>query len=228
MNEALRRSAAHVLVDDLEVPQLDEAAAHHVVRVLRVADGDVVTVTDGAGGWRPCRATGGGIEPSGEIVTEPRPAPPIELYVAIPKQNRPEWLVQKATELSVDKIVFVHAERSVVRWSDERAGRHLVKLQKVAAEAAMQSRRVWLPVVDGPVSAAEVLERGAPHMVVAEPGGRPIRAGDRAVVVGPEGGWSERELALAGERVGLGDTVLRVETAAVAACALMVHLRATS
>jgi 16S rRNA (uracil1498-N3)-methyltransferase len=222
VNDVLRRSAAHVLVDDLASPELDDAAAHHVFRVLRVADGDAITVTDGAGAWRSCRAVGSAVEPVGEICRVERDAPAVELFVAVPKQDRPEWLVQKSTELGVDRIVFLHADRSVVRWADERARRHVAKLTRVAEEAAMQSRRVWVPVVEGPVPAHEVVRSG---VAVAEPGGRAFAPGDHAVAIGPEGGWSDRELALAGERIGLADTILRVETAAVAACTLLNQLR---
>ena len=85
----------------------------------------------------------------------------------------------------------------------------------------MQSRRVWLPTVEGPAPAAEWL--GAPGAVVAEPGGRPLAASDRTVVIGPEGGWSADELAAVDldRTVSLADSVLRVETAAVVAAALM-------
>ncbi len=58
MDEALRRSAAHVLVTDVAAPVLDDTATHHLRRVLRLRDGAAVSVTDGAGGWRPCRLAG--------------------------------------------------------------------------------------------------------------------------------------------------------------------------
>ena len=66
----------------------------------------------------------------------------------------------------------------------------------------MQSRRVWLPELCGPVPAAAVLATSA----VAEPGGRRVGAGDRSIAIGPEGGWSPAELALAADRVSLGAT----------------------
>ena len=91
----------------------------------------------------------------------------------------------------------------------------------VAAEAAMQSRRVWLPEVVGPLPAAEVL----PGAVAAEPGGRPLTSTDHTVAVGPEGGWSPAELDAAESTVSLGPTVLRVETAAVVAVTRMVAHR---
>ena len=102
MNPTLRRAGAHVLVDDVTRPTLDDAAGHHLFRVLRIGDGETVTVTDGAGHWRSCRARAGTIEPDGEMAFVPRRAEPITVAVAIPKQDRPEWLVQKLTELGVD------------------------------------------------------------------------------------------------------------------------------
>lgn len=211
----LREAAAHVLVDDVEVVAFDDDRSHHVFRVLRVRDGEVVTVTDGFGGWRVCRAVGGTIEMDGPVVRDERPSDRVRIAVAVPKRDRPEWIVQKLTELGVDEITLLHADRSVVRWDAERADKHRRKLVRVMVEAVQQSRGVWMPTLVGPVDAADVLSEFA----VAEPGGRALTDGDRAVAVGPEGGWSETELSLAAERVGLGGTVLRVETAALAAAA---------
>ena len=216
--EVLRRASAHVLVDDVSAPVLPDDAAHHVFRVLRVRPGDSVTVTDGVGQWRACRAGEGGLEPVGEIVEVPRRPSLLTVACTIPKQDRPEWIVQKLTELGVDRVVFLHAERSVVRWSDERAARHLVKLRRVAAEALQQSRRVWLPEVTGPTPSTELL----PAAAAAEPGAPPIGPADTTVAIGPEGGWSPAELDVAASSVSVGDGVLRVETAAIVAGARMI------
>jgi 16S rRNA (uracil1498-N3)-methyltransferase len=170
-------------------------------------------VTDGHGGWRECRAVGGLIEPGGEARYEPAPIDPLTIAFAIPKQDRPEWIVQKLTEIGVDRIVVLHAERSVVRWDPARAEKHLAKLRRVAREAMQQSRQVWLPKIDGPIGSTDLLA-GA---VVAEPGGRDLAAADRSIAIGPEGGWSPGELELAAGQVSLGTTVLRVETAALVA-----------
>jgi 16S rRNA (uracil1498-N3)-methyltransferase len=221
MDEALRRSAAHVLVTDLDDPVLDEDTAHHLRRVLRLRAGEPVTLTDGAGGWRPATVADGGVDPDGEVRFEPAGDPRLTLVVATPKGERAEWLVQKCSEAGVDRIVLLSAERSVVRWAGERAERHVARLRRVAREAALQSRRIWIPLIDGPVAAAEVL----PDVVVAEPGGRPVGPGDTTIAVGPEGGWSDTEMKLARDRVSLGPNILRVETAAVAAVTLMVDRR---
>lgn len=215
--DALRRAAAHVLVDDVSTPTLDDRSEHHVFRVLRVRDGEVVTVTDGRGAWRVCRAAAGSLRPDGDIERIAPPERPIELYVAIPKADRPEWIVQKATELGAHRIVFLHSERSVVRWNHERARKHLAKLAIVAAEASMQSRRVHVPAVEGPIDAAQVLS----SVPVAEPGGRPIGDTDHRLAVGPEGGWTPGEVERSPGAVDLGAHVMRVETAALAAVTLL-------
>jgi 16S rRNA (uracil1498-N3)-methyltransferase len=221
MDEVLRRSAAHVLVADLTIPVADEAAAHHLRRVLRLRDGEVVTATDGAGGWRTCRFAGGALEVDGEVHQVADPVAPLTIAVAPPKGDRMDWLVQKCTEVGVDHLVVLTAERSVVRWDGDRAERQLRRLRRVAVEAAMQSRRVRLPTITGPVPATELL----PGAVAAEPSGRPLAPADTIVAIGPEGGWSPVELAVAADTVSLGETVLRVETAAVVAAALLTAAR---
>jgi len=210
---ALRIAAAHVIVDDVTTPMLNDEDRHHLERVLRVAAGASVSVTDGRGGWRLCRFEGGSVVPAAEAVVEAAPSKPITVAVAIPKQDRPEWIVQKLTELGVDRIVFLEAERSVVRWDAERSARHLAKLERVAREASRQSRRVWLPAIEGQVPAARLL----PSAVAAHPTGTPDDGSSPVVAIGPEGGWTDRELSLATGVVSLGPTVLRVETAALAA-----------
>lgn len=209
----LRRAAAHVLVADVAAPELSEPAVHHLFRVLRLAPGEPVTVTDGAGQWRSCVVAGGRLEPAGAVCTVARPDEPLTIGVAMPKADRPEWIVQKLTELGVDRIVFLHAARSVVRWNGERARRHLERLRQVAAGAVEQSRRVWVPELAGPLAATDFLA-GA---VAAEPGGRAIGAADRTIAIGPEGGWTPDEVAAARGTVDLGGAVLRVETAALSA-----------
>ncbi|MDQ3542422.1 MAG: 16S rRNA (uracil(1498)-N(3))-methyltransferase [Actinomycetota bacterium] len=221
MDDALRRSAGHVLVGDLAAPAPSPVAMHHLLRVLRLRDGESVTVTDGAGGWRPCVVAGTGLEPTGGVRSVPRTTPELTIAVAPPKGDRLEWLVTKCTEVGIDRIVLLDAERSVVRWKGDRAVKQLDRLGKLVVEASMQSRRVWLPKVEGPVSSVDVLKSA----VASEPGGRSMTSSDVTVAVGPEGGWTPAELASASGTVSLGDTVLRVETAAVAAAVLMVSHR---
>ncbi len=213
--DGLRRSAAHLYVADLEAPELDDDSRHHV-RVLRVAATETVTLTDGRGRWCMARVVDGALVEVSDPHTEPGPEMPFTLMVAIPKQSRPELIVQKATELGVDRIVWLRTRRSVVRWDADRAARQHQRLERVALEASLQCRRVHLPEISGPVDADEVLGGAA----MAEPGGRAMRAEDRVVAIGPEGGWTPEELEAGAATVSLGPQVMRVETAAIAACAL--------
>ena len=173
-------------------------------------------MADGSGGWRRC-AFGPALDPMGPVETEPRAEPAITVAFALVKGQRPEWAVQKLTEVGVDRIVPLVAARSVVRGSS------VDRLRRVAREAAVQSRRAWLPVVDdvAPVAVAA----SAPGAALAHPDGAPPGLDTPVVLVGPEGGWDPAELGLALPRIRLGSRVLRTETAAVVAGALLCALR---
>jgi 16S rRNA (uracil1498-N3)-methyltransferase len=223
----LRSTSAHVLVETDRLGgggevTLDVDTEHHLRRVLRLRDGDVVSVTDGQGRWclavALVDANALRLEPTSPVVAEPAPKRTITIAAAMPKGDRLDWMVQKVTELGVDRLVLLHAEHSVVRWKPDRAEHQLARLQRIADEALRQSRRVLRMTIDAPVAATDVLG----DFVVAEPGGRTLRASDAAVAVGPEGGWSESELAVCRGRIDLGPTILRTETAAVAVSALCV------
>lgn len=212
-----------VFVEDLHAPELAPGDHHHLARALRLRVGDELTLADGSGRWRVAHFAARP-EPAGPVEEEPEGAAPHGVTVAFApvKGDRPEWAVQKLTELGVDRIVVLEAERSVVRWDEARAVRNLARLRRIAREAAMQSRRLRLPEVDGVVPVRSML--AAPGVALADPDGRAPRAGDRVVAVGPEGGWSPSELGTAGERIALPGGILRAETAAVVAAAVLVGL----
>lgn len=221
-----RGAAAQVLVEDPSDPVLSGAAAHHLERVLRLRAGERVVAADGRGGWAMCRFAGGRrLEPDGPAHQEPAPAPLLTVGFAPVKGERAEWVVQKLTEVGVDRIVVVAAARSVVRWSAERERAALERLRRVAAEAVAQCRRVWLPAVDGVVPPAAL---AGPGVALAEPGAGPLTAACTGVVVGPEGGWDEAELGQGWPTVGLGEHVLRAETAALVAGVLLAAQRAST
>ena len=225
--ELARRASAHVLVGDVDSPVLSDEDVHHLGAVLRLRPGEVVGVTDGRGGWRSCVWAGDGVvEVVGEVLRVSREAAVGAVCVGFApvKGDRNEWAVQKLTELGVDRIVLLHTDRGVVRWDERRSASHLERLRKVARQALMQSRGLWMPEVDGVVEVASLVHgEGA---ALADPAGCSISAGVRTVLVGPEGGWSDRELSLGRDRlVGLGGGVLRTETAAVAAGVLLTALR---
>jgi 16S rRNA (uracil1498-N3)-methyltransferase len=212
-----------VFVDDLDAPSLSAQDRHHLSRVLRLTPGAPVVASDGRGSFRPCRVAAD-LEPTGAVATVPRVEPAITVAFALTKGERPELAVQKLTELGVDRIVPFAAARSVARWDEGRAGRRVGRLQAVARAAAMQSRRSWLPQVDAVTNFAEAA--ALPGASLAVSGGEPPSLTHPTILVGPEGGWSEEELVTGLPWVGLGDGVLRAETAAITAGALLAALRA--
>ena len=219
----------HVLVDTRQlvgvaaIPIADEVE-HHLRRVVRLADGALVSVSDGEGRWLMCMVR----HQSGGLLLEPTGAPAadvaargVRLATAIPKGDRIDWLIQKATELGVAEVTLLHTERSVVRWTPDRAEKQVARLRRISDEALRQSRRVWRMTIIGPFDAAAVL----PAAVLAEPGGRGLSAADELVAIGPEGGWTDTELSLASARVDLGEAILRTETAAIAGAVLAAAAR---
>jgi 16S rRNA (uracil1498-N3)-methyltransferase len=227
-----------VFVGDLTAPQLTEEDVHHLVTVLRLRSDETVVAGDGAGGWVPCRLSvageggrrpggaGATLEVSGPPVYQPRPEPPVTVAFVPTKGERPEWVTQKLTELGVDRIVPLRSNRSVVHWEGSRGERSVDRLRRVAREASAQSRRTWLPEVT-PVTdltGLATLAGEAPRL--AQMGGGHPGLRHPVIAVGPEGGWDDDEVARWGDGVGLGPTVLRAETAAVAAGTVLCALRA--
>ena len=217
MDEQLRTSAAHVLVTSLDDLLIADDDAHHLMRVLRLRDGEVVTATDGCGHWRPGRWRGRpALEPDGGVRTVPVPRPEITIAFAPVKGDRPEWTVQKLTELGIDRVLVLRAERSVVTWEGPRLAKQLERLRRVAKEALMQARLCRLPEIDAPPA--------LPPGALAHFDGAPLASRHHTILIGPEGGWTERELDER-ELVSLGATVLRAETASIAAAVRMSALR---
>jgi 16S rRNA (uracil1498-N3)-methyltransferase len=181
-----------------------------------------MTVCDGAGRWRRARL-GTIVEPAGPVEEEPPADPPITVAFAVLKGDRPELVVQKLTEIGVDRVVPLVTDRCVVRWDAQRSEHHVDRLRRVAREAAMQSRRARLPVVEDLARFATVANRAG--ATLAEAGGDAPILVRPTVLVGPEGGWSPEEAARDLPRTGLGPHVLRAETAAIVAGALLVAKR---
>lgn len=211
-----------VYVEDVNRADISSEDRHHLARVLRLRPDSALVLCDGRGSWRAARF-GEVISFTSDVLFEPRPEPTLTLSVALPKGDRADWLMQKATEIGIDAVVVVESEHSVVRWTGDKAPRQLERLGRIVRAAGAQSRRAWLPEVVGPRRfdvAASV-----PGTVLAAPGGGPLTPEVRNVMIGPEGGWSPAEISGGRPTVGLGPQVLRVETAALVASTLLVALR---
>lgn len=213
----------HVFVDSLDSPVLADDDLHHLQRVLRTRDGDPITISDGAGRWREARF-GQAPEPTSEIVVVDAATPRISVGFVVPKGDRPSWVVQKLTELGVDRILLLSSARSVVRWEGPKNDDRLSRLRSVARAAAMQSRQVRLPVIEPPLNVRSALAGN--DVALAHPAGEPPSLRRSTILVGPEGGWDSAELSAGAATVGLGPSVLRAETAAIAAGTVLSLLRA--
>jgi len=212
--------------------------ARHAVVVKRIRVGEQVLLTDGAGTTATVTVTATTrstlTATVGAVTTAAPEMPRVVVVQAIPKGDRGELAVEMLTEVGVDVVVPWAASRSVAVWKGERAAKSLAKWRTTAREAAKQSRRAWFPEVTEMVGTDEVvaLLRGASVPVVLhEAASGPIAdlpvpgRGEIVVVVGPEGGISDEELAafaaVGAEPVRLGSSVLRTSTAGVAATAAL-------
>jgi 16S rRNA (uracil1498-N3)-methyltransferase len=232
-----------VFLDDLASPGLGDDDAHHLGDVLRLKSGEAVAAADGAGSWVMCTLTAPehpargeemgrkaknrrpGLEVAGPVRHVDRPSPLLEVGFSWAKSDRTEWAVAKLVELGIDLLTPLVADRTVVR--PDRAGTtRQERLSKIIRESAMQSRRPFLPTIGATQSVDEVIRRASGTQVaLAEPGGDPLSLESPIVLVGPEGGWSPRELRLVAKHVSIGDGVLRIETAALAAGTILAALR---
>jgi 16S rRNA (uracil1498-N3)-methyltransferase len=220
--------------DRLEVAG-DEARHAHVKR-LRA--GEQVVLTDGAGTSATVSVVA--VEKTSMTVsvddvstTDPE-LPRVVVVQAIPKGDRGELAVEMLTEVGVDVIVPWAASRSVAVWRGDKATKAQARWRTTAREAAKQARRTWFPEVADMVDTSEVaalLQGASVPVVLHEAASGPIAdlpvpgRGEIVVVVGPEGGISEDELAqfsaVGAEPVRLGTSVLRTSTAGVAATAAL-------
>ena len=216
--------------------------ARHLARVLRAEPGQQYEISDGTGVYLAEIAT---IEKERVIfrVVEALDTPPapvrLTMCPALIKFDRFEWLVEKATELGVAAIVPVDTARSEKGLS-EAARKRVARWRRIAHESSQQARRLSPPDICGPTSLSVALavgtglryfldeKPGAPPLLAAVPPPAHRRGADRVLLLtGPEGGWTDAERAAAiaagWAPASLGPLVLRAETAAIAAAAILTH-----
>jgi len=223
---------------DGEQAVLEGSEGHHLVHVMRAKAGTEVTLFDGSGTEYAARVTR--IDRSRvELAIRRRTeinrelATRVTLAVALPKGDRQRWLVEKAVELGVARLVPLKTERGVAQPAQQA----LLRLQRTVIEAAKQCGRNRLLEIGQPCQFVEFAARAAATAarIVAHPGGRPIGEllatdprNDAAEMeyrfaIGPEGGFTREEIAIASRQgwqtADLGPRTLRIETAAVALAA---------
>jgi 16S rRNA (uracil1498-N3)-methyltransferase len=220
---------------------LPPQASEHVARVLRFVVGDTLTLFDGAGGEYDATIEAIGKTGVRALVGEHRPrecesTAGIVLLQALLRSEKMDWIVQKATELGVTEIVPVAAERSVVRLDADQATKRREHWLAVAASACEQSGRNRLPRIAAPMPlhAAVAARAAEEYKLVFDTGATESLAtrlgptnNSVALLIGPEGGWTDTELVLANRggfaSVRFGPRILRTETAAIAALAVLQH-----
>ena len=223
-------------VGEIAVVEGDEG--FHAATVRRLRSGETLVLSDGVGAVADCVVTSADKRSLSARVlarrTAARPSPPVTVVQAIPKSERSELAVELATEAGADGFVAWQADRCVARWDGDRADKGLRRWRAVARSAARQSRRPWIPGVEGPLPTGVLcgyiagrVAGGAVAVVLHESADRPLAerplsgAESILVVVGPEGGISDSELdaltAVGAVPVRLGPTVLRTSTAAAVA-----------
>ena len=236
MADTLFYADAIPAVGQIAVVEGDEG--FHAATVRRIRPGERLVLSDGAGALARCEVREAGKRGlSAQVVqrwTAPRPMPPVTVVQAIPKSERSELAIELATEAGADDFLPWQAARCVARWDGDRAEKGLRRWRAVARSAARQSRRAYIPEVGGPVStdalAGLVGERvadGGVVLVLHESAQRPLaelpvaQAPSIMLVVGPEGGVSDAEIAdltaVGAVTVRLGPTVVRTSAAAAVA-----------
>ncbi len=214
----------------------------HITAVLRMQTGDELLLCDGQGTEYVVKiAQAGRYEIRAEIVSRSKRdinPPFVTLGQGLPKSDKMDWIVQKATELGVSSIVPLVTERTVVKVKDEE--KRIERWQKIAREASMQSNRSDIPKVESIRSISDYL-KSFPHdpdtllLFPWEEETTPVKSVLRQhpdsrniiVLIGPEGGFSKAEATMAAEGgfqpVSLGPNILRTETAATAVLAMILY-----
>lgn len=212
--------------------------AKHLRTVLRLEPGAPLVLADGAGVTAPAVLLPDGARLTGPLTQEPRPEPVLHVAQGVAKGRKLDEVVRTLTELGVDRITPVAADRSVTKLEGPKRDRAVDRWRSVVRAACEQSRRAWVPRVDPPATvAALTADLDGAAAVVAHVGATgslratlaDVTAGAQprrvVVAVGPEGGWTPDEVdafEAAGARVvSLGPAVLRTEHAAPALVAVV-------
>lgn len=237
MSAAKHRLFVPDLLDVDDSLPLAKAAAHYLLRVLRLRAGAAVTLFNGDG--YNYQATLEQERPPLVRVqsrTAGPPDQPLELAVALLKGDRMDWALQKATELGARKIHLVRCARSEVRLSNERLTKRLSHWRQILLSAAEQSGRCFVPELLPPTDLTSVLEQTRDQQrVCLEPSAEETRIAPTSsalcVFTGPEGGFTLDELDLLRshcQMLRFGELILRAETAPIAGLTLAAAAQAAA
>ncbi len=217
---------------------IPQDVAHHLKTVLRLCPGDEIILLDGAGTLCRCRLEAVAKQSASAHILqrwqEPETAFPIELIQALPKGDKMDLVLQKGTELGIGHFTPALSERSVGALPTGRHAKRLERWDRIIREAARQCRRPILPRLSEPAPLEEALaaSRSELRLMLWEEESRPLSLAlpeappeHAAILVGPEGGFSPGEAAIARNHgfipVRLGPRILRTETAGFAMASIL-------
>lgn len=208
-------------VDRFELPAEEYKK---LTKVLRLSSGAQLAVMPGDGRLLRCELDGKDARVLETLYPNTESARSVTLCQALPRAEKLEEVVRMGSEIGVRAFVVFPSDRSVVKWDAAKLQDKLKRLESIAREAAEVAFRTHLPEFTVANSLKAVLDSFPDSQVLSEVegvGGRLAPQAETTLVIGPEGGWSPREVELIGDSaVTLGPRVLRVDTAAAAACAL--------
>ncbi len=216
---------------------LSREQSHYLTNVLRLRSGQAVSVFNGRGLEFAAQIShidrkGATLELTDLLESHAANTPRLTLAIALLKSQAMDTALQKATELGVDQIKLLTSKRTNVSLSEDRLEKRMAHWRGVISGACEQSGRCWLPTLEAPMEFTQYLSalddevsgRNGECVFLLEPEGSSMEGydpGNTTVVIGPEGGWSDAELAAANQNGvqarKLGTTVLRAETACIAA-----------
>lgn len=218
---------------------LSENSFTHVVKVLRLREGDALVLFNGDGREFSAQLTEVGKKEASVTLgeaREPNCESPLKIEIgqSISRGDRMDYAVQKATELGVSCVTPLFTERCEVRLNEDRQGKRQRRWQQVAISACEQSQRTRIPELAEPITLESWLKQCDAdlklvlHHHTAQPMGSFERPESVALLIGPEGGLTEAEVEMAQaagfKPVAFGPRVMRTETAPVAACAILHYL----
>ena len=223
---------------DSEV-ELRGSDAKHIVQVLRLSPGDWIVLSDGTGKSYEAdivETSPRSVKAKIRALRSERKLSDLTLAIAITKHDKTEIVIQKTVELGIARIIPFHSERTVPRLVEDVTDKKLERWQKIAMEAAKQSGLPYRPKVEVPLSFDDLLKvvsdfstgilfwEGETGRSIASYKDALSRPGPKIVIIGPEGGFSKDEVekarAAGAVTASLGQQILRVETAAIAALAI--------
>jgi 16S rRNA (uracil1498-N3)-methyltransferase len=229
MSELPLRSLPRVFVPGAtaeDVIELPSSEVDKIRKVLRLGSGAQIAVLPDDGSIIRCEFTGRDAKPLSVERPDVEPNLKLTIIQALPKGDKLDEIVRACTEIGAAKFVVFPSERTIVKWDDKKVVDRLHRLSTIAREAAEVSFRTRLPKISYLPSMSSALKASPNTLVLSEIEGEERlltrTGGEMAIMVGPEGGWSKREIELIGTRgVSLGPRVLRVDHAAAAAAAIL-------